>query len=126
MECRKKVSVAVLLSSYNGETFIRDQIESILHQVGDFSLHLIIRDDGSIDCTKNIIETIAKENSNISIYEGKNIGVNASFYELIKIAPKVDYYAISDQDDIWLPEKLQIAISALEENPSKMLWVLLK
>ena len=76
------MKVAVLMSSYNGQKYIRDQIESILNQQ-DVKVDLYIRDDGSSDDTLNII----KEYKEITLYQGKNIGVGNSFMELLYSVP---------------------------------------
>lgn len=112
--------VQVLLSSYNGEKYIKNQIESILKQE-DVEVSLLIRDDGSNDKTLDIIEKMAKENKNISYYQGENIGVAKSFMNLVNKAKESDYYAFADQDDIWMPKKIISAIKKLEnvkEKPS--------
>ncbi|MBM6949110.1 glycosyltransferase [Mordavella massiliensis] len=106
--------IAVLLSSYNGCEFIEDQINSILHQKGNFEITLYIRDDGSSDSTCDIIKRLQGLHSNIILFEGENIGVNSSFLELMRLAKKSDYYAISDQDDIWMDDKLSSAILQLQ------------
>lgn len=115
-------TIKVLLSSYNGDKYIEDQVESILQQKVDCDLELIIRDDGSSDETISILDKLCEKHSNITFVKGKNLGVNHSFFELIKMAGKSEYYAISDQDDIWLPEKLQIAIDCLENDKNLLLY----
>lgn len=115
--------LAVLLSSYNGEKYIKEQIESILsQQLVDYQLVLIIRDDGSKDGTVNIIKEVQKNNPNIDLIIGNNIGFVASFFELMKRANNnFDYYALSDQDDVWKKDKLQRAIDKLEKyEPTKV------
>lgn len=119
---KNKDSISVLLSSYNGEKYIKALIESILNQICDCNIQLIIRDDGSDDYTIGIITKLMEKYSNIILYRGRNIGVNASFFELIKMAPKSDYYAIADQDDIWLDGKINTAIAILKSNPNLMLY----
>lgn len=109
--------VIVLLSAYNGEKYISKQISSILAQ-RNVDLTLIIRDDGSSDNTKSIIKILCKKYHNVKLIEGKNIGFIKSFSELINYAlheyrEELCYYAFSDQDDIWLPEKLYNACKAL-------------
>ena len=108
------VSAVVLMSAYNGEAYLREQIESILSQRGDFQLTLHIRDDGSSDGTRGILKTY-EDRENIIITYGENIGITASYFELMRTAGKYDYYALSDQDDVWLPDKLAAAIAALEK-----------
>lgn len=112
-----KKKILVLMSSYNGEKYIKKQIESIMEQRNISDLVLRIRDDGSKDETCNIIRDLQKiYPGKIELIEGKNVGYNASFFELINGAEGYDYYSISDQDDVWLPAKLSVAIKALEEN----------
>lgn len=96
----------VILSSYNGEKFIRDQVQSILNQV-DVQVRLIIRDDGSTDTTPDIIHQMCEHNEIIQFVKGSNLGVVGSFFELMKIAgDESDYLAFADQDDFWKPGKL--------------------
>lgn len=116
MEC----NILVLMSTYNGEKFIYEQINSILSQQ-DVSLTLLIRDDGSIDNTKNIIQHFVERYPGKIIYqEGANLGFAGSFTELLKIAfsryPNFNYFAFADQDDVWEPLKLFCAIQMLHSN----------
>ena len=75
--------VCVLMSTYNGEQFVNEQIESILNQI-EVDIHIIIRDDGSVDNTVNIIK--AFNDPRITLVEGKNIGWKKSFSELLRMA----------------------------------------
>lgn len=114
-------SVAVLMSTYNGETFITNQIESILNQK-DVNVYLFIRDDGSSDNTTWIIKHFAKNNK-VSLIHGSNIGVGNSFMNLVKtVGNEFDYYAFSDQDDIWLEDKLIRAIEMIEKKDNPVLY----
>ena len=104
--------IQVLMSTYNGKDYLREQIDSILaqnckEQMG-VSLKLFIRDDGSKDGTQKILDEYAeKYPDRISWYQGENIGVIKSFFELMeKSDEKAEYYAFSDQDDYWHKEKL--------------------
>lgn len=109
-------SIAVLMSTYNGEKYLREQIESILAQVG-VAVELFVRDDGSKDGTEKILAEFATNNAHVHYGMCKNVGVGNSFMNLLYSAPDTfDYYAFSDQDDIWLPEKLSEAIKTLEES----------
>ena len=79
------MSVQILMSTYNGAKYLKDQIDSILQQ--DYSdLQLFIRDDGSTDETPGILSTYAKQNTRISYITEQNAGVVISFFELIKKA----------------------------------------
>lgn len=106
----------VLLSTYNGSLFIREQIESIIEQSFDGEIIIFIRDDGSTDNTINIINDFVNiENRRIITKKGKNIGVQKSFLEIMNIAPQADYYAFCDQDDVWEAEKIEKLIDALRD-----------
>ena len=109
-------SVSVLISCYNGKDYIQEQVNSILSQK-DVVIKIFIRDDGSPDFkTKTILERL-KGNPAITIYYGSNIGYARSFMELVKLVPKVtDYYAFCDQDDVWMDNKLSLALSHLREK----------
>lgn len=107
--------IQVLLSSYNGQEYIREQIESIMKQTGVKRVDLLIRDDGSTDETRVIIDDLTRKYPNrIKCIYGSNIGYNGSFFELINNAGEYDYYAFSDQDDVWLSNKLFNACKRLE------------
>lgn len=123
------MTVVVLMSSYNGEKYIKQQIESILNQTktyetsdgytGYFDLKLFVRDDGSNDRTLDYLEKY-RENGKLEYYSGDNKGSSKSFFDTMWKAPKADYYAFADQDDYWLDSKLSRAISILErEDPCK-------
>lgn len=113
-------TVAVLLSTYNGEKYIREQIESILKQK-NVEVLLYIRDDGSKDNTVDIInQYYLKYNEKITVELGKNVGWKKSFNEILYNSPVADYYAFSDQDDVWMPNKLENAVEKLvaEDEPA--------
>lgn len=105
--------VAVIMSTYNGEKYVEDQLESILDQTYN-NIEIVIRDDGSKDNTVNIIKEYQKKYSNIKLYEGENLGFIKSFFELLKLAD-ADYYAYVDQDDVWLPSKIKLAVKSLDK-----------
>lgn len=111
--------VAVLLSSYNGERYIEEQIESILEQTYK-NMTLYIRDDCSKDNTASILRKY-EGNEKIVILKGeKNLGYPEAFYEMMREIKEYDFYAFSDQDDVWNPDKIESAIKILENsNPDK-------
>lgn len=108
--------VQVLMSTYNGEKYLREQIDSILAQK-DVIVKIFIRDDGSTDNTKLILNEY-KRNGKIEWYDGDNLKPALSFLDLMKNAGDFDYYAFCDQDDIWDENKLSIAIDKLNINKS--------
>ena len=73
--------VAVLLSAYNGEKYIEEQIHSIFNQE-DCQIFLYVRDDGSIDKTTEILEKLQKL-YDLNIIRGKNVGWKKSFFDLL-------------------------------------------
>jgi len=103
--------VAVLISTYNGEKYLKEQLDSILNQTYK-NIEIVIRDDGSKDSTVDIVEKYQKENSNIILYKEENIGFIKSFFKLLELA-NADYYAYCDQDDIWLENKIELAVKLL-------------
>lgn len=114
--------VAILMSTYNGEKYLREQIDSILFQKG-VEVTLYIRDDGSSDGTIDIVKKYAQKYQNIIWTIGKNVGVGNSFMQLIYDCPDdFDYYAFSDQDDIWLEDKLKVAIDNIKPKDRPALY----
>lgn len=106
-------TIQVLMSSYNGEKYIKEQIDSILNQKG-VNVKLLIRDDGSIDSTIKILKEYEKKES-VDVIYGDNLGPSKSFLTLIDICETADYYAFSDQDDVWLDDKLISGVEGLTQ-----------
>lgn len=115
-----KDEILVLMSTYNGEKYITEQIESIENQKLNIPLKLLVRDDGSTDNTINILKKLNRKYKNIKVLQEENIGCNASFFKLFKIAEGYKYYAISDQDDIWLENKLQRGIDKIKKEKNNI------
>lgn len=107
--------VNVLISTYNGEKYIQEQIESILAQTYQ-SFHIYIRDDGSSDGTWSKLQQY-KDHENITLVKGDNRGYGYSFLSLLKQAEAGDYWAYCDQDDVWYPDKLETAVNILKTMP---------
>lgn len=112
--------VQILMSTYNGERFLQEQIESLRKQTWK-NLEILIRDDGSTDKTREILEEYSKKYENIRVYPEKNIGVTKSFFELLKKSD-ADYVAFCDQDDVWLEDKIEAAIVKLEKITGPALY----
>ena len=114
-------SVAVVVSTYNGEKFLREQIDSILCQKG-VKLTVFVRDDGSSDSTKRILAEYRNAHDNVVVDFAENVGVGNSFMNaLYKVPADFDYYALADQDDIWQENKLSEAIAKLKSS-GKLLY----
>nr|BAM94793.1 glycosyltransferase [Streptococcus suis] len=107
------MKIAILMSTYNGESFLEEQIESILNQTCSDNITLLIRDDGSTDKTVSILENYSKKNKNIKYTVGKSEGAARSFITLLKENMGYDFYAFSDQDDVWNSDKLQRGLSKI-------------
>lgn len=107
------MQLAVLMSTYNGERFLRQQIDSILGQICDCQVDLWVRDDGSQDRTCEILEEYAASGK-LRWYTGPNLKPAKSFLDLIQHCPGYDYYAFADQDDYWYSDKLQNGIDHLK------------
>lgn len=111
------MNIAVLLSTYNGERFLSQQLDSIINQTySDFKIH--IRDDGSSDNTPNIIGKYVEDYPNKIIWyentEG-NLGIASSFRYLVSLVD-ADCYFFADQDDIWMLDKIERQTNFYIEN----------
>lgn len=119
---KKETNVLVLMSTYNGEAYLRKQLDSILHQE-KVNVHLMVRDDGSTDQTCAILAEYAEKFPNMEWQTSENVGFVRSFSILAEKAlgypTPIDYYAFSDQDDIWMPNKLKTACRYLEDSDQK-------
>jgi len=104
--------ISVCLASFNGESYIRKQIESILSSslVGE----LLVSDDGSTDSTLDIVHQLAACDSRIRILMGPRKGVVKNFEFLLTNA-RGDIIFLSDQDDIWMDKKINVMLDALKE-----------
>lgn len=102
--------ISVCLASYNGERFLREQIDSILVQLTEDD-ELVVSDDGSTDSTLEILKSFNDPRIKI-LHNRGNHGVNGNFENAIMNA-KGDYIFLSDQDDVWLPGKVGQCLNAL-------------
>lgn len=106
----------MLLSAYNGARYIAEQIESIRSQTYK-NWQLVIRDDGSTDDTPGIIDQFCGRDKRITqlSHDEQNVGPAASFAKLLSHAYStgVQYIFLSDQDDVWLPEKMEQQLTLL-------------
>lgn len=106
--------VNILLSSYNGEAFIEEQLQSLMEQAG-VETDILVRDDGSTDGTRAILDRW-QQAGHLTWYGGENLGWAMSFIHLLTHSHDADYYAFCDQDDIWMPDKLKVAVEHLEQH----------
>ena len=109
------IDVTVLMSTYNGDRFLREQLDSIFSQE-KVHVRLIVRDDGSSDRTLDILrEYQAAHSDMLIISDGNNMRACASFLYLIRTYTDDNYFALADQDDIWDADKLFIGIKAIQK-----------
>ena len=106
--------VDILLATYNGEKYIKEQIESILNQTYK-NIQIIISDDCSQDGTREILEKYEKDERVRVFYQEKNLGYVKNFEFLLKQVES-DIYMLSDQDDVWKEEKVEKTIEKLEQE----------
>jgi len=111
--------VCIVLSTYNGEKYLKEQIDSLLSQT-DVDVTILVRDDGSKDNTVSILKEYVYKNHNIELLEtdfGLNFGVAKSFAFLLTTAttlfPEIGFFFFADQDDYWLPDKCYRAVNHL-------------
>lgn len=109
-----ETDVVILMSTYNGEEFLREQIDSIFAQSWQGKIVIFIRDDGSKDSTLEMIKSIDNTPTRkIELIEGENCGPQKSFLNLIKSAPEALYYFFADQDDVWDADKIETAVNSM-------------
>ena len=109
----KNSQVLVLMSTYNGDRYIGEQLQSIYAQKG-VDVTLLVRDDGSRDTTCALLDS-EQSAGRLQWYSGDNLGPAYSFWNLVTTAPESPYYAFADQDDVWDDDKLASALDMLEE-----------
>ena len=108
--------IEILMSTFNGEPYLEQQVESILGQAYS-DWRLTIRDDGSFDGTVKIVQQYAHDNPGkirTLESEGENLGASLSFARLLDNC-EADYVMLSDQDDVWLPDKLDSTFRKFRE-----------
>jgi len=116
----KNLSIAILLATFNGAPNLREQLDSYAAQTQP-AARLIVSDDGSRDETLAILADFAARHPELplTLINGPHQGAAHNFLQLLRaVPPEIDMVAISDQDDVWLPEKLAHGAQALAaEDP---------
>lgn len=115
-------NVKVLMSVWNSASnpYWKEQLASIHAQEG-VDVSLLVRDDGSSDSTISVLQQ-EREAGRLDWYQGENLGPARSFLDLLSHAHDADFYAFSDHDDVWLPEKLRVATEALRDAKGPALY----
>lgn len=110
--------IAIILPTYNGENFVGEQIDSIIGQTYT-NWNLYVRDDGSTDNTVKIIKDYEKKDSRIHLMEtGKNLGVKKGIFHMLEHI-QASYYMTCDQDDFWLPNKVENTYNLMKEKENE-------
>lgn len=111
--------VVILLSTFNGEAFLREQLESLINQSFK-EWKCLIRDDGSSDQTRKIVDEYVRLDSRFSFdaSDCERLGPVASFARLLERAEPYSYFFFCDQDDLWLPRKVEKSLSLMREAES--------
>ena len=113
--------IDILLATYNGEKYVAEQIESILNQTYQ-NFNLIISDDCSKDNTTNILKEYAKKDKRIILHlQEKNLGVVKNIEFLLRQV-KNNLYMLSDQDDVWIKEKVEKTVEKLEKENADLVF----
>jgi glycosyltransferase involved in cell wall biosynthesis len=117
----KEPQITILLASYNGAKYIAEQIESIIKQTYT-NWQLFIRDDGSTDNSVDIIKSYCSSDARIHLITDSlgNLGSVGNFSALMQHIQHIKGYTMfSDQDDIWLPEKIETTLNAMLDLEAK-------
>lgn len=113
--------VDILVATYNGEKYIRQQLDSILNQTYS-KIKIFISDDCSTDNTKNILKEYEGKYDNIKVtYKNENCGCISNF-EFLMQQVEDEYYAFSDQDDVWYSDKVEKSLKKLKDENSDLVF----
>lgn len=112
--------ITILMATYNGEKFLSDQLNSIINQTYS-NWELWIRDDNSTDKTKEIITKYTMLDKRIKIYidDLGNLGVVRNFGTLLENVHYDNFVMFSDQDDVWLPFKIETTLNRMKEEETR-------
>lgn len=115
------MKIDILMATYNGEKYLKEQLDSILNQTyKDF--RLLISDDCSKDSTTKILDEYAENDDRIILFKQKeNLGIIKNFEFLMKNVES-EFFMFSDQDDIWNESKVEKTISKIEETTSDLVY----
>lgn len=110
----------ILMSTYNGERYLPEQLDSIINQT-EQDWHLYVRDDGSSDNTLQVLADYAAKDARITITDngGQNLGVIRSFESLLQQWGNDEYIMFCDQDDVWLPNKAALTLEHMKAQEAQ-------
>jgi len=106
------------MATYNGAEFLQEQLDSILPQLTDED-ELVISDDGSDDGTWERLQALAAQDARVRVLSGPSIGVRYNFENALR-ACKGQVIFLCDQDDIWMPDKVQTVLHTFEQTDASV------
>lgn len=107
--------ISVCIATYNGEMYLREQLDSILVQLEPVD-EVIVSDDGSTDQTRAIIQSYAEKDSRVCYIKGPGKGLIANFEHAMSTSSG-ELIFLADQDDVWLPHKVQVMKDYFQQHP---------
>lgn len=107
--------ISIAMCTYNGEKYLREQLDSLLSQTHT-NIEIIIVDDGSNDLTIQIATEYQRQDSRISVFQNEqNLGFVKNFEKAISLCSG-EFIALADQDDVWIPEKIEMLLNSIEDG----------
>lgn len=107
--------IDILIATYNGEKYIKEQLDSILNQTYT-NINVIISDDMSVDSTYEILKEYEKKDTRVKVYrQSNNLGSNRNF-EFLLTKVTSNYYMFSDQDDVWMQDKVEKTYNKIKQD----------
>lgn len=109
--------VVVLLATFNGSRYLRQQLDSIAAQ-SHKRWRLVVADDGSLDDTLDVVRSFSKEQpGRVRVVEGDRVGsARDNFFRLLRVAGPAPYFAFCDQDDVWSNDKLERLVRECQDT----------
>jgi len=107
-------NIAILLATYNGERYLKEQLNSLLQQTLT-NWDLYIHDDGSEDSTIDIVKEFAKQDDRIHLLEYPSTGGACNNFMSLLQQVEAPYYMFCDQDDVWMSNKIEMEFQRMQE-----------
>jgi len=119
-------TIDILVATYNGEKYIKQQLDSIINQTYK-NIRILVSDDCSKDSTPDILKEYEKKDNRIKIFlNEKNSGSYIKNFEFLLKQVESNYYALCDQDDVWLEDKIEKSYNKLIEDNADLVYTDLK
>ncbi len=112
------IRISVVMPTYQGEVYLRRQLDTILSQLSEKD-ELVISDDGSVDGTLSLLQEYQDSDNRIRLFQGPGQGIKKNVEHLLKNA-RGRYIFLADQDDIWLDGKVEKVLRAFEQQKASV------